>query len=225
VSVPTPAATLRAMAGVTWLRLRRGRAAWIAALLGALPLAYAVAVRSKSVIGSDTTFEIVLPLVAIVPAMLVGASVGDELEERTATYLWSRPIARWLVIAGKLCALAPVAVAVMIASWLATATLAHGAPPSALSCVAIAAGALAASLVTAGIATIAPRQAMALSIAYLITDLAIGWLPITAHHLALTYHVRALATGAGTVAPVVGLVVIGGLWTAIAAARIRRLEV
>ena len=48
-------------------------------------------------------------------------------------------------------------------------------------------------LFRSGIATVVPRHAMALAIAYLLTDLAFGYLPFTVSHLAISYHTRALA--------------------------------
>lgn len=226
-AVPTAGASLRALAGVTLLRLRRSKTPWIAALLGALPLAVASAMHGRASASARDMFEIVSAFLAIIPAMLVGASIGEELETRTSTYLWSRPIARWVVPVAKLCALAPVAIGVLVVSWFATATLAVGVP-SARSCLGIGAGALACSLIAGAIATLAPRYAMALTIAYLLTDFAVGLLPFAIANLSVTYHVRALAGVSGdamAVAPVLGLTMIAALWAVIAGLKLRRLEV
>ena len=119
-------------------------------------------------------------VLAVVPAMFVASSIGEEIEDRTITYLWSRPLPRWHVIAGKLVALAPVAIG-HLAPRLAGRRCKVGtdAPSrrdgrssaSPLPRVAI-------SMVAAGIATLAPKHGMALAIIYmLLFDVPVGEIP------------------------------------------------
>jgi hypothetical protein len=69
---------------------------------------------------------------------------------------------------------------------------------------------------------------MALTIAYMLVDLFLGELPFSLQQLAITHHTRVLAGLDGApaiVAPLVGLIAIAGVWTAIGLQRIRRIEV
>lgn len=226
--VPTTAEAVRTLAGVTLRRLGRGKALRIGLGISALPLILPSVSRAMHAAGSLTSvFEVVLLLFALLPPMFVGASIGEELDERTCTYLWSRPIARWVVLAGKLSALAPIVIGLVVASWLAAALLGVGVLPSLTSCLALAAGGVASSLVAAGIATLAPRHGMALAIAYLVVDYPLGLLPFSLAKLSVTWQARTLAglDGTGDAATAaIAMVVVGGLWGALALSRIRRRE-
>jgi hypothetical protein len=226
--VPPTSVMIRTLAGVTLKRLARGKALWIAAVLAALPVVFAAVLLGRGRPASPR--ELLAPsllLFAVLPALLVGASVGEEIEDRTSTYLWSRPIVRWAVLAGKLTALTPIVVVLCVGGWAIASALNTGAP-SVAGCLGLAAGAVASSLVVAGIAVVVPRHGMALTIAYMLVDLFVGELPFSLRQLAITYHTRALAglaDDAGIAAPLIGLAVIAGVWTAIGLHRIRRIEV
>jgi ABC-type transport system involved in multi-copper enzyme maturation permease subunit len=227
-AVPPTSAMLRTLVGVTLRRLTRGKALWIAAGLAALPVVFAavLAARGRPASASEL-FAPTMLLFAVLPALLVGASVGEEIEDRTSTYLWSRPIARSAVLAGKLIALTPIVVALLVGGWAIAASVA-GSAPSVAAALGLAAGAAATSLVVAGIAVVVPRHGMALTIAYMLVDLFIGELPASVQQIAVTYHTRVLAglDGAPAIAaPLIGLAVIAGVWTAIGLHRIRRIEV
>jgi ABC-type transport system involved in multi-copper enzyme maturation permease subunit len=227
--VPTTLSTVMTLAGVTLKRLGRGKALWIGGLFAALPVAYATGVHARHVTPApDDLFKISLLLLALLPAMYIGASIGEEIEDRTSTYLWSRPIARWAVLAGKLCALTPLVIALIVGSWYAGIRIWTEAAPSVMSCVALAAGCVTASLVAAGIATVVPKHGMALMICYMLVDLFIGALPFSLSALSITNQANVLAQLGGSPAsigtPVIALAVIAGLWGAVGFARIRRLE-
>lgn len=230
-TTPGALSTVWTLAAITLRRLGRGKALWIGILIALMPVLFGVAVRSFQFrVKPDEVFDIQVLLLAILPAMFAGASLGEELESRTSAYLWSRPIARWALVAGKLCALAPVVVVLLVGSWWIAIELALRTTPAAASLVALAAAGFAASLVAAGIATVVPRFAMVLSIGYLLLDLFIGAMPFSIDALSITYQARAmagLAAGSGPVyaSPAIALVVIAGIWTAIGLLRIRRLEV
>jgi len=227
--VPTTLSTVLTLAGVTLTRLGRGKALWIGGLFAALPVAYAIGVHARHVAPSpDDLFKISLLLLALLPAMYVGASIGEEIEDRTSTYLWSRPIARWAVLAGKLCALTPLVIALVVGGWYAGIRIWTDAAPTAMSCAALAAGCVAASLIAAGIATVVPKHGMALTIGYMLVDLFIGALPFSLNQLSITNQANVLAnlggSPSGLVTPVIAMVVMSGLWAAVGFERIRRLE-
>jgi len=229
---PTSWSTVQTLAGVTLRRLSRGKALWIGAMIAALPLVYAFIVRghgaASPAASPDDLFTFVRPLLALLPGMFIGASIGEEIEERTSTYLWSRAIERWVVLAGKLFALAPIVVGLVVVAWIASTAILSHAPPTAISCVALAAGALAASLTAAGISTVVPKHGMALTTGYMLVDNFIGVLPVSLREVSITYQAGALAHldgGPAVVAtPVIALAVIAAVWGVIGFARIRRLE-
>jgi ABC-type transport system involved in multi-copper enzyme maturation permease subunit len=218
------------LAGVTLKRLTRGKALWIGAVFAGLPLIYALLAHSGRLrFEMSTQFEISALLLAVLPAMFVGASVGEEIEDKTSTYLWSRPIERWAVLAGKFVALAPIVVALLVVGWVAEVVLATGASPPPSSIVALAAGAAACSLTVAGIAVVVPKHGTALTIAYMLVDLFIGAMPFSLQQLSITHHVRTIAGVSGEpqayITPLIAMAAIAGVWAAIGLWRIRRLEV
>jgi hypothetical protein len=227
-AVPTTAAAVRTLAGVTLRRLGRGKALRIGVGIAALPLILPGVSRAMHAAGSlPSVFEVVLLLFALLPPMFIAASIGEELDERTCTYLWSRPIARWAVLAGKLGALTPIVIGLVMASWLVAALLGVGELPTLVSCAALIAGAVTSSLVAAGIATLAPKHGMALAIAYLLVDYSLGRLPFSLAKVAVTWQVRTLAGMGGADdgwTAAIAMAVVGGLWAALAVARMGRRE-
>jgi len=104
---------------LTLAQLVRQRRALMLALLTAIPIAITLLFRFASneadtrlpefVAGAMNNFvvAIVLPLTALI---LGTAALGQEFEDGTAFYLFSKPVPRWQLLAGKL-----------LAAWLATA--------------------------------------------------------------------------------------------------------
>ena len=226
-------ATTRLIAGVTLRRLVRGRALWVGAVVAALPIAFAALLRENEsrtagTIVDVTAFETLV--LAVLPALFVASSIGEEIEDRTTTYLWSRPIPRWAVLVGKLAALVPVVIALVLPSWLLALQAGVGMTPTLASFGGFAIGAFALSCAAAAIATLAPKHGMALTICYMLFfDLPIGALPASIRELSVTHHVRVIADMlARTDEPAglagLGCVLIGAFWLAIGLVRIRRLE-
>lgn len=229
-TVPSGLATTWTMASLTLLRLTRGRALGVSLVIAALPVAYAAAMRAvdRSGVGPELfAFEVLV--LAVLAPMLVGSSIGEEIEDRTATYLWSRPVPRWAILAGKLAALAPVAMLVIAGSWAAASFAAWGTLPGVRTTGALAAGALVVSLAAMGISALGPRHGTALTISYLLFfDLPLGVLPATVQRISISFQVRALSGAwsaeGSALGAVIALSVIAAIWTAVAALRIRRLE-
>jgi ABC-type transport system involved in multi-copper enzyme maturation permease subunit len=227
-TVPSTPSTVWTLVGVTLKRLGRGKALWIGVVIAALPLVFATILRAFHAASPARVFLILRLLLTLLPAMFIGASIGDEIEGRTNTYLWSRPIARWAVLAGKLCALTPIVIVLIVGGWYAAIQAAGDAGPSAISCVALAAGCVATSLTAAGITTVVPRYGMALSIGYMLVDNVIGALPFSLQELSITYQANQLANLGGAppaiATPLIAMAVLAGLWGAVGFVRIRRLE-
>ncbi len=227
--VPSALASTLTMAALTWKRLIRGRALWVCLVIAVLPVFYAAASGGRSGLAGDEIFVFEVLVAAVLAPMFVASSIGEEIEDRTTTYLWSRPIPRWSIVVGKLLALVPVAAVVVVASWALSGQLAWHHAPDVRSCAALVSGVFALSVLSAGIATLAPRHGMALSICYILFfDSPLGVLPATLRELSITHQVRSLAgiwaNENGIETPLIALALLTALWALIAAGRIRRLE-
>jgi ABC-type transport system involved in multi-copper enzyme maturation permease subunit len=212
--------------GVTWKRLLRGRALWVCALIAGLPALIAFGLKHDRDMMELMRFA-QFRVMAILPPIFVASSVGEEIEDRTITYVWSRPIARWTLLLGKVATLAPVAAVLSAAGW-ALATVVRGQPVVPQELLAFMAGSVALSLIAAGIATLVPRQGMALAIIYLlVVDPTIGAIPASIRDISVTKQVWLLSgldTDGSVTRAAISLIVIAGVWLAIGLARIRRLE-
>lgn len=207
------------LARITLVRLMRGRAVWASAVIALVPAAFSSMAKGQL----DQLLLYAQMVLAILPAMFVASSLADELEDRTATYLWSRPLPRGAVLAGKLLALVPVVVALGLISWMVSAT-AGGVVVTASSLVGLAVGAVTASLLAAALAMLAPRQGMALTIFYLLfVDLPIGELPQSLRVLSISYQTRVVC--GGDMGAIATLLVIAAIAGGVALWRMRRLEV
>jgi ABC-2 family transporter protein len=229
--VPGTASAIRTLAAVTLRRLGRGKALWIGMGIAALPVVNATVVHANQRqfnANASEMFAISMAVLALLPAMFVGASIGEEIEERTSTYLWSRPLARWAVLAGKLCALAPLVLALVVGGWVVAHQIWLEALPTLRSCLALTAGCVGVCVVAAGMATVVPKHGMAFTIAYVLIDLFIGALPFSLSELSITHQTAVLARVGSlphvTVGPLITLVVLAGLWGALGVVRVQRLE-
>jgi ABC-2 type transport system permease protein len=100
----------------------RGKRAAAVALLGALPVALALLLRSPDPV---VTVRIValLHLLLLLPILAISLGSGlfyDEAEEGTLTYLWATPIPRAAVVVGKWAAVLGIGWAILLASLGAT---------------------------------------------------------------------------------------------------------
>lgn len=227
--IPSWLATTLTIAALTWTRLVRGRALWVGFLIAVLPLMFAGAMRSIGESTGGALFGIEVVVLAVLAPMFVGSSIGEEIEDRTTTYLWSRPVPRWAILAGKLLALAPLAAVIALVSWTAACRIAWDIWPSLQTCGALVTGGFAISFVAAGISTLAPRHGTALTIIYMLFfDTPLGVLPATVRELSVSHQVRTLAGSspfeAGPASAAIGLAIICGAWLLVAALRVRRLE-
>lgn len=220
------------IASVAVRRMLRGRALWVGAIIGLLPIGYAALTAARKPSGvaeAQDVFAFIQLMLAVLPALFVASSIGEDIEDRTITYLWSRPIPRWSILVGKLIATVPVIWVLSIASWCAAIT-AGGHAPTAESCVALLLGGSSLSIVAAAIATLAPRYAMALTVVYMLfLDLPLGVMPAAIRYLSITHHDRTIADLAANAedspaSAAIGVIAIGAVWAVVALWRIRRVE-
>jgi hypothetical protein len=224
--VPTTGALLSTLTRITWKRMVRGKALWVCFFIALLPVLAAFALRTHD-IGTQVSYAVEVGAMALVTAVFLASSIGDEIEDRTSTYLWSRPLPRWVVIVGKLLACAPVAIILIVGGWT-LANVAAGHPPSAFSVIAFAVGTLTISTIAAGIVTLVPQHGMALTVAYIvILDGGLNLIPAKIQAISVTRQVRLIAglePETALVQPIITLVIIGAIWLAIGLWRVRKLE-
>jgi ABC-2 type transport system permease protein len=221
---------IRVLASITWMRLLRGRALWVSALVALLPCLYAAMMRGRDRAGiGDELFAFQILVAAILAPMFVASSLGEEIEDRTTTYLWSRPVPRWTVLAGKLVTLVPIVATFVCASWLASAQIAWSLVPPAQTFLALGLGAIGLGLLAAAFSTLAPKHGMALTICYLVFfDVPAGVLPAAMQEVSVTHQLRTVSgmwpMDGSFVEGLIGLSVITLATGALAIYRMRRLE-
>lgn len=117
--------TVRAAADLTVLRLRRGRSVWFSIAIAALLLVAAAAIRMSSKVAPMILWDAMIDyplrrvLVFLVPFLFCATALSEEIEGRTATYLFSRPASRAAILMGKWVAGAGLAVLIVCGSVVA----------------------------------------------------------------------------------------------------------
>jgi ABC-type transport system involved in multi-copper enzyme maturation permease subunit len=228
--VSAGAATL-SIAALTWTRLRRGRAIWVSILLSAVPILMSNLITGRRhADGIDIVLSVSILLLAIVPPLHIAASLAEELEERTAAYLWSRPIPRWTIVSGKMLALVPFVAVLSIGGALGAGynigAVGDTLDPGRLA-IGLGLGVFATSCCAAAIATIATKYGAAIAMVYILfVDHTVGVFEASLANISITHHVRSIIfrDGAITATPLIGLGVISAVWLFVALSRIRRLE-
>ncbi len=195
------AATL-AIARLTLLRFMRSRVLLVAgvfALLPMVPFALGAGV-DKDV---DHRWQDYLTAMSymhmLVASLLMAPAIAEEIEDKTYTYLWSRPIPRWSVLAGKLLTGTCVASALLVASAL-VATLVTGMPQPAvlvMSLLALVLGVATVGVVASSLGVLLPKHAIAASLTYfMVVDLILGSIPFAAARISVSHNVAEIAVGA-----------------------------
>lgn len=219
---------ISAMAALTWRRTMRSRTLRISAILALLPAAAGFAMRS-TMLPNDQLWENLLRtelvLLAVLCPLYAAASLGDEIESGTMTYLWSRPLPRWTIAAGKLVALTPLVATMLVGSAVAGMMVARGLMPPAAGLLALVLGAITISIAATGIAMLVPRHSMVVPIVYvLFIDLPIGELPMALYRISMTHHLRVIGEGMGTGESYGWLLGLTAFWALLGLWRLRRFE-
>jgi ABC-type Na+ efflux pump permease subunit len=215
------------------VQMMRGRITWVAGFFAALPVVYTVLAGINGQGYWSDVFPPLVMLTALVAPLFMASSMAEEIEDRTYTYLWSRPVPRWSVVMGKLCAAIPISGGLMLASVLGCHALARGANSDqlALAIGAVLVGTVGACAVSAALAILFPRAGLALTYAYLLAlDVPIGNIPFSIRNATITHEIRVMAQVSG-VEPepavwrgAIWLAGIAAFWLAIAFWRLRRAE-
>lgn len=139
--------------------------------------------------------------ICLLLALLYGASIpGAELEGRTLTYLFTRPVARWRIVLGKYLAITaamlPPTVLSITVAWLVLGQ------PGGIALLAALVGATAGALLCYGAIFIlfgflAPRRAMVLALLYgVIFEFVLSMVPAMVNTATVTYYLRSLVVEA-----------------------------
>ncbi len=221
-----------AIARLALLRTARGKALWFALALGLLPVLLGWAWRADGTAPLEAwdrllvTFTMVMGIIA---PILVASSLSDEIDDRTAAYLWSRAVPRWSVVTGKLLAMAPIVAAPLLLgltlAWIVIGPGAIGTLTFARTIGAFALGAVGASALSALIATLAPRFATPLAVGWmLIIDTTFAGFDISLRAITVSYGTRAIARGSTDPVGAISLLVLTALALAWSIRRVKRIE-
>jgi len=224
-----------AIAQVAFKRLLRGKALWVVVAMAVLPFLWSAAIQDPSVPehwGRMISFWGYL--LAILPPVLLASAIGEEIEERTMTYLWSRPLPRWSIVGGKVLAILPIlwivlTAALVVPFYVRFPDAAEHGTTLARTLAAVILGTVGVCAVTAGLATLVPRHGTVVSLAYLVfVDRTLAFFDASISKLSVTYHALRM-TGMwgdepGMISSIAWLLALSVAWMAIAVWRIRRLE-
>ena len=225
-----------AIAKVAFKRVLRGRAiAVVAGMSVGVPmliLAQAKAGDAKPPDAWRAIVETWAYLLAILTPILMGGSISEEIEERTAAYLWSRPLPRWSIVIGKLTALVPLMVVLMAVAVFLPGLLGYKAQLTAdlgRVIAAVVIGTIAAAAVTAGITAMTPRHGTLLTLGYLVLiDRTLAWSEASIGKISIAHHILNLAgvhPANQSVGESIGwLAGLSAFWIGLAVWRIRQME-
>lgn len=223
----------KVLARVSLLRMVRGKTMYITSLLAFVPLVIVLLIESREDLewrlAVEATLGLVIPLAA---AIHVSGAVNDELEQKTYTFLWSRPIHRASILFGRVLAMTPLLFALGAASLLLAAIASKDVPsggiPVALG--GVLGAAIGCSFFALGAGAIFPRYATIITIVFLVLiDQMLAAFPIVSK-ASIVAHARALAGhGTGIVIPakghsILGVLLVGGAWLWLAYYKVTRAE-
>jgi ABC-type Na+ efflux pump permease subunit len=213
-------------------RMVRGKTIWVAITVAVLPVLFAMTMdQGGKQLDWRDFFQFLLLLAGVLGPLFMASSLAEEIEDKTFTYLWSRPIPRWSVVVGKLLASIPIAGGILCGTVVACFALSKGGTTDMLvralgACVA---GAAAICMVSAAFAILVPRAGMAVTYGYvLVVDLPIGAMPFSLANLSVTHQMREVAgvsgDDAGVAIALVWMAGIGAFALALAFWRLARAE-
>jgi ABC-type transport system involved in multi-copper enzyme maturation permease subunit len=223
----------KVLARLSLLRMVRGKTMYITSLLVFVPLIIVLLIKDREDLEWRLAVEAALGLVIPLGAAVhVSGAVNDELEQKTYTFLWSRPIHRASILFGRLLAMTPLLFALGALSILLAAAASNDVPsggiPVALG--AVLGASVGCSLFALGAGAMYPRYATIITIAFLIfIEQIMAAIPV-AQKASIVAHARALAGhGAGVVIPakghaIMGLLIVGGAWLALAYYKVTNAE-
>ncbi len=127
--------------------------------------------------------------------LFASSLVSVEIDGQTLTYLFTRPVPKWRILAGKYAAMwvtlvMPV-MASLVVSWLVLGAT-GGARLLSGMCLGVCASLLAYGAVFAFIGVVLPNRAMAVGLLYAMIEFALSYVPAVLNNLTVTYYLRSL---------------------------------
>jgi ABC-type transport system involved in multi-copper enzyme maturation permease subunit len=226
------------IARLSWLRFLRSNTKWLVLLLAAVPpllaaVALAAGESSAEVWQRNALGQ--LPAILAVSLQLAPA-VGEEIESKTYTYLWSRPMNRSALVLGNFVAIAPLVAVGFALSTLVVYLLSLGGDAAvgpldlARSMAASALAVCTAAAMALGAGSLFPRRPLAFVLAYVSLEVLQNFLPAL-RQISIAHHAYGLAglTGLGldVGTPLEGLIGLGVLlavWMGLAIWRVETTE-
>lgn len=222
------------LARLGWLRLLRGKTLYVTLLLALVPIALAAIEDGTQPKGAwDAAVEAVLRFVVPLGAAIhVSGAVGEELDQKTFTYLWSRPLPRSAVVVGRLIVMTPLLFALAALSMLVSYAFATRSGATMDDLVrglgAVFASALTCSFFAAGGGAMFPRQPMLFTMGVFLTVEQVLFAIPAAKNLSIVAHTRVIAGLEGNDASVggalLGLLFLGVAWLGMGLFRVNNAE-
>jgi ABC-type transport system involved in multi-copper enzyme maturation permease subunit len=169
-------------------------------------------------------------------SLQLAPAVGEEIESKTYTYLWSRPMNRWSLVVGNFLAIAPLVAAAFALSTLVVYLVSLGGDAAvgpmdlARSMAAAALAVCAAGAMALGAGSLFPRRPLAFVLAYVSLEVLQNFVPAL-RQISIAHHAYGLAglTGLGfdvgtPVEGLIGLSVLLAVWMGVAVWRVETTE-
>jgi ABC-type transport system involved in multi-copper enzyme maturation permease subunit len=203
MTAPRPLSSFAAVLAIARLstrRLTRTKSLWIALALACAPVAAATLLKQAGEPNEwDELFALLTAVLAVIAPLCITSSVSEEIEDRTFTFLWSRPIPRWAILAGKVAGIFPILALIMLASFALMFLTYRGSfstDPEIFirGCTGVLTGALLTSTAAAAFGVLIPKHAVGAGVFLLLAiDIPVGAIPFSLANLSVTYHMRAIA--------------------------------
>lgn len=184
-----------------------GRKKWLVAACLVLPVLLSLAVvstgglreahRDAAAFGGIYFFLLYAQAVSLLLALFYGTSVlGDELDGKTVTYLFTRPTPRWQFVLGKylgiVLALVPPTGLSLLASWLCLGGI-GGIRLFAALLVGTTGALMVYNALFVLFGFLIPRRAMITALLYgIFVELFLSFIPAVVNEFTITYHLRSL---------------------------------
>jgi ABC-type transport system involved in multi-copper enzyme maturation permease subunit len=219
-------AAARVMAGIEFKRLLRRRGLWVTGGIAWLPALIPLIEQNRRA-WLDLPGATVAAMAVCAPLM-VASLVADDIQNKTSSYLFTRPPRRRGIFLGKLAAALPALVLLMCLPVVVSFLVSVNAPMSVLhelgnTLFGVAAGALATGTVAGAWGAVFPRRALPAAVGYLfLFDTGLAIIPFSINNLSMTRHAVKLAEGANPVVPLLWLAALTGIWLAVGMWRFER---
>lgn len=231
---PTAVGSVVAIAKLTLTRFLRSKVIYVAgviAMLSLLPLIITSKQHDDAGRHWSDFIDVTAFVQLLVASLLTAPVIAEEIDDKTYAYLWSRPIPRWTILAGKLIVGCLIAIVIMGVCLILGSQIANVSDTSALVSAfsGMALGVVATGCIASGFGTLMPKHPLAIAISYfLVLDLGIGAMPFAAARLSVMHNVFAIS-GVGPnantiVTSVLWLAGLSVFWTTITLRRLVRKE-